>query len=131
MACSEKKLLKCAKCGVVVEVLQPCNCPDCLRCCGEALTEIQPDTVDASREKHVPVVTATASGVKVAVGSAAHPMTEAHSILWIEVFNGAWLNRKYLAPGGAPEAEFYVPYKPGLVVRAYCNLHGLWQTTVR
>ena len=71
------------------------------------------------------------SGVKVVVGSVAHPMTEEHHIVWIEVFNGAWLNRKYLRPGDAPEAEFYVPYKPGLVVRAYCNLHGLWQTAVK
>ena len=69
-------------------------------------------------------------GVKVAIGSVAHPMTAEHYIAWIEVFNGAWLNRKYLRPGEAPAAEFYVPYKRGLVVRAYCNLHGLWQTTV-
>lgn len=128
---AQKKLLHCAKCGLVAEVLQPCGCLDCLKCCGEPLTEIIADTVDASREKHVPVITAVEGGVKVVVGSVAHPMTEEHHIVWIEVFNGAWLNRKYLRPGDAPEAEFYVPYKPGLVVRAYCNLHGLWQTAVK
>jgi len=131
MNSAKKKMFKCVKCGAVVELLMACDCPPgCLQCCGDAMVEVEPNTVDASREKHVPVVTGDEHGVKVAIGSVAHPMTAEHYIAWIEVFNGAWLNRKYLRPGEAPTAEFYVPYKRGLVVRAYCNLHGLWQTTV-
>ena len=57
-------------------------------------------------------------------------MTEEHSILWIEVINGDYVNRKYLHPGKAPEAEFYVGKQSGLTVRSYCNLHGLWESKV-
>ncbi len=132
MNSAKKKLYKCVKCGAVLEALIPCECaPNCLNCCGEPMTEVMAASVDAAREKHVPVVTQMApQGVKVTVGSVAHPMTEEHYIVWIEVFNGSCLARKYLRPGEAPTAEFCVPYKRGLVARAYCNLHGLWQTTV-
>jgi superoxide reductase len=34
------------------------------------------NTVDAAKEKHVPVVEKTADGVKVKIGSVAHPMTD-------------------------------------------------------
>ncbi len=131
MHSAKKKMFKCVKCGAVVEAVMPCDCASCgVVCCGDAMAEVIANTVDAAKEKHVPVVTGDERGVKVTVGSVAHPMTAEHYIVWIEVFNGAWLNRKYLRPGEAPTAEFFVPYKRGLVVRAYCNLHGLWETTV-
>ena len=44
--------------------------------------------------------------ILVKVGSLPHPMEQEHSILWIEVINGDYVNRKYLHPGGVPEAEF-------------------------
>ena len=49
----------------------------------EGFAEIIPNTVDASKEKHVPVITREGSTVTVAVGAAAHPMLEAHYIGWI------------------------------------------------
>jgi len=84
-------------------------------------------TADKTKEKHVPLISGDKNGVKIVVGCTPHPMTDAHYIEWIEVANGPYVNRKYLKPGDAPEAEFYVPMQSGLVVRSYCNVHGLWK----
>ena len=121
-----KRLFRCPQHGLIVEILEPENAT-APQCGDHKLIELVPNTVDASKEKHVPVMTGGAHGIKVAVGSAPHPMTEEHYIMWIEVINGPYVNRKYLKPGDKPEAEFYVPMQEGLIVRAYCNLHGLWQ----
>jgi superoxide reductase len=89
------------------------------------MVQQQENTVDASREKHVPVVERSAEGVTVKVGSIAHPMEENHYIAWIEVIAGDAVIRRPLKPGDAPEAKF-----PGLTgavtVREYCTLHGQW-----
>jgi superoxide reductase len=83
------------------------------------------NTVDASKEKHVPVVERTAGGIKVRIGSVPHPMEEKHYIEFIEVIADGKVMRKYLRPGMPAEAEFAV--SPGqLCIREYCNLHGLW-----
>ncbi|NOY88596.1 MAG: desulfoferrodoxin, partial [FCB group bacterium] len=34
---------------------------------------------------------------------------------------------KFLKPGVAPQAEFEIATNDSIVVRAYCNLHGLWK----
>ena len=92
---------------------------------------MEPQTAEFKYEKHVPYPEAKGDGMKVSVGKEmAHPMTEAHHIAWIEVINGAYVNRKYLKPGEAPEAEFFVPLQKGMIVREYCNIHGLWEFVV-
>ncbi len=84
------------------------------------------NTTDASREKHVPIIEATPDGVKVKVGSVAHPMEEKHYIEWIEVIADCKSCRQFLKPGQAPEAVF--PVKSAtMIAREYCNLHGLWK----
>lgn len=91
--------------------------------------EIIPNTVDAAKEKHVPVVTREGQTVTVAVGSVAHPMQEEHYIGWIllETKNGE--ERKELKPGDEPVAQFYAAEDDEIVATyAYCNLHGLWQS---
>ena len=87
----------------------------------------QENSVEAAVEKHIPVVETLDNGILVKIGSIAHPMTEAHYIEWIEVINGAYVNRCYLKPGDLPQAAFYVPLSPKLVIRASCNIHGLWK----
>ena len=130
------KKMEVYKCGdgIIVEVLKGSCCCDTscheLSCCGQAMELESPNTVDAAKEKHVPVLESQGSGVLVKVGSEPHPMTEKHYIMWIEVINGDYVNRKYLHPGDAPEAAFYVGKQAGLVVRAYCNLHGLWESKI-
>ncbi|NLF92944.1 MAG: desulfoferrodoxin [Oligosphaeraceae bacterium] len=118
------QVFKCKKCGLLVEVLHSGATP---HCCGEEMQLLKANTVDASKEKHVPVLSSTALGTLVEVGSVAHPMTAEHYIEWIEIQNGDYVNRLYLSPGQQPRAEFYLHRQAGLVVRAYCNLHGLWQ----
>lgn len=84
-------------------------------------------TVDAAREKHVPVIHKTATGYKVVVGEVAHPMIEAHYIEWIELVADGKVYRRYLEPGQAPEAEFCIQADK-VTAREYCNLHGHWKT---
>jgi superoxide reductase len=85
------------------------------------------NTVDASKEKHIPVLEDNGSSLKVKVGSVSHPMDPDHYIEWIEVVNKDYVNTKYLKPGNKPEADFYVHKQPGLIVREYCSKHGLWK----
>lgn len=119
------EIWKCKVCGNVVEVLFVGGAD--LVCCGEDMVLLEGNTVDASLEKHVPVVTAVDGGVHVVVGSVPHPMEEAHYITTIEVLTKTGLVlRQNLKPGMAPEATFKVNIDEVEVVREYCNLHGLW-----
>ena len=97
-------------------------------CCGEAMTELVPNTVDASTEKHVPVIAVEGSKVTVKVGAVAHPMLEEHYIQWVYLQSEKGGQRKCLKPGEAPEAVFMLAEgdKP-VAAYAYCNLHGLWK----
>ena len=124
MANAIHDIYHCTHCGLTVEVTAPGAAPVC---CGEAMVLCKENTSDGAKEKHVPVLESTSQGSLVRVGSVAHPMTEEHYIQWIEIINGAWVNRCYLKPGDAPQAEFYVPATDKLIVRAYRNLHGLWK----
>lgn len=118
------QVYKCALCGNIVEVLFAGGGE--LVCCGQPMTLLVEYTVDASREKHVPVIEKTADGVRVKVGSIPHPMEDKHYIQWIEVIDGEVIYRRFLKPGQAPEASFGL--KAGKVAaREYCNLHGLWK----
>jgi superoxide reductase len=86
------------------------------------------NTVDASTEKHVPVVEIVGDKVKVKVGSVPHPMEAGHYIEWIEVLTSVRVYRKYLTPDLNKEAEAEFTVEGEVVeVREYCNLHGLWK----
>lgn len=117
------EIYKCEVCGNIVEVLHAG--PGQLVCCGQPMKKYEENTVDAAKEKHVPVVEKIAGGVKVKVGSVPHPMDEKHYIEWIEVIVGGKAYRQFLQPGEAPEAVFNV--EGDVVAREYCNLHGLWK----
>jgi superoxide reductase len=114
---------KCEKCGNIVEVITGGS--GFLICCGESMEPIVENTVDAAREKHVPVIEKTGSGWKVTVGSVLHPMDAPHYIMWIELIAGGVAYRTFLEPGAEPEAEFCIDASQ-VTARAYCNLHGLW-----
>ena len=90
------------------------------------MKKFEENTVDAAKEKHVPVVEKIDGGYKVKVGDVAHPMGEDHWIEWIELIAGGKAYREFLNPGDTPEATFIVD-AGDVKVRAYCNLHGLWQ----
>lgn len=97
-------------------------------CCGEEMQRFEPNTVDASQEKHVPVMKAEESIVTVTVGSAPHPMTEEHHIAWIALQTQQGNQRKMLNSTGEAKAVFALAEgdKP-VAVYACCNLHGLWK----
>ncbi|MCK8602913.1 desulfoferrodoxin [Desulfoferrobacter suflitae] len=119
------EVYKCELCGNIVEVLHGGGGE--LVCCGQPMNLFVENTVDAAKEKHVPVVEKSADKVTVKVGSAAHPMEEKHYIEWIELIVGDKAYRQFLKPGQAPEAV-YCPEGETVSARAYCNLHGLWKS---
>jgi superoxide reductase len=118
------QVFKCGICGAIVEVLHEGKGQ--LVCCKQPMKVMKENTVDASKEKHVPVIEKTKKGVKVKVGSAAHPMEDDHFIEWIELLSEGRVCRKYLGPDDAPEAEFEVQ-GDDVSAREYCSLHGLWR----
>ncbi len=117
------QVYKCNICGNIVEVLH--EGAGTLVCCGQPMELLKEKTEDLGLEKHVPVVERIETGVKVKVGSVPHPMEEKHYIEWIEVIADGRVQRKFMKPGGKPEADFNIEAE-GLVVREYCNIHGLW-----
>ncbi|MBW1722549.1 MAG: desulfoferrodoxin [Deltaproteobacteria bacterium] len=118
------QIYKCEKCGNIVEVLHGGKGE--LVCCGEPMKLFVENTVDAAREKHVPVVEKTSDGFLVKVGGVAHPMEEKHYIEWIELIADGKAYRQFLNPGDKPEAFFRIDAAQ-VTAREYCNLHGLWK----
>ena len=121
------KFYKCEICGKIVAMVK--ETPVDTMCCGQAMRELVPGTTDGATEKHVPVYTVEGNTVKVKVGSAEHPMTDAHHIEWIAIETENGIQRKELKPGDKPEATFaLVPRDKIKSVYEYCNIHGLWKT---
>ncbi len=121
------EVYKCDSCGVMFELLNDCTCQPCvISCCEKPATLLEANSVDAAKEKHVPVIEQSDAGLTVTVGSVPHPMLEEHYIQWIELLAGGKAYRQFLSPGEDPVAVF--PATAGEVtVREYCNLHGLWK----
>jgi superoxide reductase len=118
------QVYKCELCGNIVEMLHAGAGE--LVCCGQPMVLQAENTVDAAKEKHVPVIEKITGGYKVKVGSVTHPMEDKHYIQWIEVIAGDKAYREFLKPGQAPEAVFLID-APSVTVREYCNLHGQWK----
>ena len=118
------EVYKCEVCGNIVEVLHGGDGE--LVCCGQPMKRFVENTVDAAKEKHVPVIEKVEGGVKVKVGDVAHPMEEKHYIEWVEIIADGKAYRQFLNPGEAPEATFNVDAGQ-ITAREYCNLHGLWK----
>ena len=118
------EVYKCDTCGNIIEVLH--GGAGELVCCGKPMNLMAENTVDAAKEKHVPVVEKAAECVKVSVGSVAHPMEEKHYIEWIEIIADGKSYRQFLNPGEAPEATFTIDAED-VTAREYCNLHGHWK----
>jgi len=118
------EVYKCEVCGNIVEVLHGGKGE--LVCCGQPMKLMKENTVDAAKEKHVPVIEKVPGGYKVKVGSVAHPMEEKHYIEWIELIADGEAYRYFLKPGMKPEATFKIDAAK-VTAREYCNLHGLWK----
>lgn len=118
------EVYKCDLCGNIVEVLFGGDGQ--LVCCEQNMTLLVENTVDAAKEKHVPVIEKTADGFKVKVGDVAHPMEDKHYIQWVEIIADGKSYVQFLNPGDAPEATFRID-ADSVTAREYCNLHGLWK----
>lgn len=120
------KFYVCSHCGNIIQYAKDSGVP--VMCCGEKMTEIVPGTSDGAAEKHVPVIKTDGQKVCVEVGSAVHPMLEAHYIQWIILETEQGYQKKDLKPGDAPKAEFLLTDSDKAVAAyEYCNLHGLWK----
>lgn len=117
------EIYKCNLCGNIVEVVHAG--PGELVCCNAPMVLMAENTVDAAKEKHVPVIEIGASSITVKVGSVPHPMEAAHYIEWVELIADGKIYRQQLQPGQPPEATFPV-IASKVTAREYCNLHGLW-----
>ncbi len=118
------QVYKCEVCGNMVEMIH--TGVGTLVCCGQNMRLQKEGETDAAAEKHVPVIEKVDGGIKVTVGSVAHPMQDEHFIEWIEVIVDGKAYRQFLNPGDKPEAFFAVDGGE-LTAREYCNLHGLWK----
>jgi len=125
---SLNQIWKCEICGNIVTILH--KGADSLVCCNQPMKLQNENTVDASQEKHVPIIKSPRddSGEpsnKVKVSSVEHPMESEHYIEWISATDGKTTARIFLKPNQKPEAEFcFTP----IAARCYCNLHGLWKS---
>ncbi|MBL7159527.1 desulfoferrodoxin [Candidatus Microgenomates bacterium] len=126
----QNQIYKCNVCGNIVEVLYAGAGE--LICCGQPMVLLEAKTEDVGQEKHVPVIEKVDSGIKVKVGSIPHPMEESHWIEWIELIINNKIFRQFLKPNQAPETVFEIKVGDIKTVQAreYCNLHGLWQSSL-
>ena len=120
------KFYVCETCGNLVGMINESGVP--MMCCGKKMQQIVPGTVEASKEKHIPVATFENGVLTVNVGSVDHPMTEEHLIEWVYVQTDRGGQRKVLNAGDAPKLTFVFTDEKPVAVYAYCNLHGLWKT---
>ena len=121
----ELMVKKCLKCGAMIEVLKDCNCDNCgIKCCGQEMSKLVSNSVDASVEKHKPQVEIIGNNIVVTVP---HVMEEQHYIEWIAFVSNKTMTKVNLFPGEVAKVIF--PYGKGKVY-SYCNLHGLWETEV-
>ena len=125
----ELKYYICEHCGNIITKVKDAGVP--VMCCGQKMTELVAGTTDAAVEKHVPVYEVKDNKVEVKVGSVEHPMAEEHSIRWIVLETAQGSQRKELNPGEKPQAVFMLTdCDKAVAAYEYCNLHGLWKTTV-
>ena len=123
---NELVIKKCKSCNAMVKVLKDCNCENCgIKCCGEEMEALSPNSVDAAIEKHVPTYERVEDEIVVRVN---HVMEKEHFIEWIEMVAE---NKEYFIEL-YPEQDAQVRFKyiPGSTIYAYCNKHGLWKKDV-
>ena len=115
----------CKHCGNIITFAENKGVP--VVCCGEKMHKLEPGSVDAAVEKHVPVYTVEGNSVTVTVGSVTHPMTTEHLIDWIALETEQGTQIKHLTADSAPSVTFALADGDKVKkVYAYCNLHGLW-----
>ena len=125
---SNQKFYICEHCGNLIGMIHDAGVP--MMCCGQKMKKLEPGVVEASHEKHIPVVKVDGNVVNVEICSVEHPMIEAHSILWVYLQTDKGGQRKNLEVGKEPVVVFSLDDEKPIAVYAYCNLHGLWKKEI-
>jgi superoxide reductase len=116
---------KCNICGNIVQVVH--TGVGTLVCCDQPMVLLEEHVEDQGFEKHLPSLSFEEDKLIVTIGETEHPMTEEHYIEWIEYIVEEEVHRVYLKPEDEPKAIFELKENPNYIVRAYCNIHGLWE----
>ena len=128
--CNNQKFFICKHCGNLTGLIDNKGVP--MVCCGNEMTELVPNTAEASTEKHLPVITEVMTDkISIQIGSVPHPMEESHSITFVYVQSERGGQRKCLKPSEEPQLTFTFADDKPVAVYAYCNLHGLWKTEIK
>ncbi len=121
------RVFRCDHCKNIITFLEDKGVP--VMCCGQKMTELVANTVDAAKEKHVPQVTKNGNVLTVCVGEVEHPMLEEHHISFVALETSQGVQIKTTYPGEKPVATFALAEGETFVAAyEYCNLHGLWKT---
>ena len=123
-----QKFYICEHCGNLIGMIYDAGVP--MMCCGQKMKKLEAGVVEASHEKHVPVIKIDGNIVNVSVGSVEHPMAEEHNIAWVYLQTDQGGQRKNLEVGKAPVVRFALADEKPIAVYAYCNLHGLWKADI-
>lgn len=119
------KLYRCSICGNLISMMED-HGPVPV-CCGKNMKLVEENTVDASLEKHIPIVFRNGRDVNISVGSLPHPMDSIHYIEWIIMITDCGSYGRTLRPGNDPSVNFIIDENEKIKgVYAYCNIHGLW-----
>ena len=127
--CGKQKFYICKHCGNMIGLIEDKGVP--MMCCGEEMTELVANTVEASAEKHLPDISVSGDSICVKVGSVPHPMEEAHHISFVYIETERGGQRKCLKIGEDPKLSFCFSDDKPVAVYAYCNLHGIWKTEIK
>ena len=123
---NELIIKRCKSCGALVQVFHDCTCENCgIKCCGEEMETLIPNSVDASAEKHVPTYVIEGNEIAVKLN---HPMEEEHYIEWVMLVHDNKKCTVYFEP--VQEAICKFKYIPGSTIYSYCNKHELWKKDV-
>ncbi|MBR7186257.1 MAG: desulfoferrodoxin [Clostridia bacterium] len=126
--CDNNKFYICENCGNLIGMLNDSGVP--MMCCGRKMAKLEPGVMEASHEKHIPIVKVEGKTVTITIGSVEHPMIEEHSILWVYLQTDMGGQRKCLEVGKAPVVTFALADEKPVAAYAYCNLHGLWKKEI-
>ncbi|MGE3063431.1 MAG: desulfoferrodoxin family protein [bacterium] len=118
------EIFKCSVCGNIAEIIHSGEGE--LVCCNEKMVKSEPKDKEEGTEKHLPTIKENDDLFLIQVGETEHPMTAEHHIEWIEAVTEESTIRKFLKPGEKPRMTLNKKYRIKLV-RAYCNIHGLWR----
>lgn len=123
---NELIIKKCQSCGALVQVLHDCKCENCgIKCCQKEMVVLEPNSVDASAEKHVPTYEKVYDEIMVKVN---HPMEKEHYIEWVSLVKDNQIYTVNFYP--EQDCQCIFKYIPGSTLYAYCNKHQLWKKDV-